>query len=103
MKSNYIGNLQNTASAPALALARRTPLQRVRKQHAARGLAHTCITPWKPLLNCALGGSDKLVPHDASTGQSLHTDPSHRPFAPCLPGLPQNSPGKRIRPNQNIY
>ena len=45
----YIGNLQNTASAPALALARRTPLQRVRKQHAARGLAHTCITPLEAL------------------------------------------------------
>jgi len=49
MKSNYIGNLQNIASAPALALARRTPLQRVRKQHAARGLAHTCITPLEAL------------------------------------------------------
>ena len=45
----YTGNLQNTASAPALALARRTPLQYIRKQHAARGLAHTCITPLEAL------------------------------------------------------
>ena len=45
----YIGNLQNTASAPVLALARRTPLQRIREQHAGRGLAHTCITPLEAL------------------------------------------------------
>ena len=45
----YARNLRDTASAPALALARRTPKQRARKQHAAKGLAHTCITPLEAL------------------------------------------------------
>ena len=45
----YVHNLQTTASAPALALARRKPLQGIRKHHAAKGLAHTCITPLEAL------------------------------------------------------
>ena len=45
----YVRNLRDTASAPALALARRTPKQHARKQHAAKGLAHTCITPLEAL------------------------------------------------------
>ena len=45
----YAGNLRDTASAPALALARRMPKQHTRKQHAAKGLAHTCITPLEAL------------------------------------------------------
>jgi hypothetical protein len=45
----YVHNLQTTASAPALTLARRKPLQCIRKHHAAKGLAHTCITPLEAL------------------------------------------------------
>ena len=41
----YVGDLRHTASAPALALARRMPQRHARKQHAATGLAQTCSTP----------------------------------------------------------
>ena len=45
----YVGDLRNTASAPALALARRVPQRPARKQHAATGLAQTYSTPLEAL------------------------------------------------------
>lgn len=47
--AEYVGSLRGTASAPALAIARRGLPQRAHKQHTAIGLAQTCITPLEAL------------------------------------------------------